>query len=703
MTKLFVQILQMSISASYVIIAILLARLILKKAPKKYSYALWSVAAFRLLCPYTFESIFSLFNLHLGGKEKPAIDLTGVTAAPGTETIVVDTGIPVVSQTIQQVTNTAPAAPVSETIGETIVSAAQEIAPVQQVISSVDIIAWIWVTGVIALFAYGLISYVKLQRKMRMSMPLRDNIRQAYIRTPFILGFIKPTIYIPFDLEPMVENISISHERCHIHRGDHIVKLLSYLILIIHWFNPLCWLAYFDMGKDMEMSVDEYVLSHYRDISRSYSTALLSFSTGKRFALASPLAFGERNVKERIVNAMKFKNATRFVSVIAAVMCILVLVACGTNGTSVGNTGNDETLSPEPYAEKNLYDPLTGIPVEEIIKPVAMTVNNHRFKISTIDYDTGIVNGEVSILPWGISNADIMIQYEDAAGYTNYIVMSSDVRRITEIGGIVEASSTEIDILRQFDVLYVHKARRVYDRRDTENVFERNSILDLDINQEKELATIKEDFAIVDSAYAYMVKGSDVWQYMEENGLSSYHGTNQFLPFTTPDQKIIFSRKASQVNFIASRTEYVGFEYDPQAEMYYKKDDAIIPTDQTLSECVDLQNGEKVQFDNVILLYVDSERINTGILSMVYNFSSGGEGYYFTKGTYERIYWQKGNENEFVFLDENQNTINVNCGKTYIALIPIGDDPLLPYTLKSKDHPEMTDQTSGLEPLEIIA
>ncbi|MBQ7600311.1 MAG: hypothetical protein IJU57_06550 [Clostridia bacterium] len=344
MTKLFVQILQMSISASYVIIAILLARLILKKAPKKYSYALWSVAAFRLLCPYSFGSVFSLFNLHLGKKEKPAIDLTGVTAAPGTETIVVDTGIPVVSQTIQQVTNAAPAAPVSETIGETIVSATQEITPVQQAISPLQIVAWIWLIGVIALLTYGIISYVSLKRKMRMSMPLRDNIRQAYIRTPFILGFLKPTIYIPFDLEPVVENISISHERCHIRRGDPIVKFFSYLILILHWFNPLCWLAYMEMEKDMEMSVDEYVLSHYKDVSTSYSTALLSFSTGKRFALASPLAFGENSVRARIINVISNRRSSRWLSALACLLCVAVLVACGTNG--IRAESDNQTFEP---------------------------------------------------------------------------------------------------------------------------------------------------------------------------------------------------------------------------------------------------------------------------------------------------------------------------------------------------------------------
>ena len=122
MTKLFTQILQMSISAGYVILAILLFRLLLKKAPKKYSYALWSAAAFRLLCPYSISSVVSLFNIHFGGKERPAVDLTGVTADPGSDIIAVDTGIPIISQMIRQVTDVGASVPVNETIGETIVS-----------------------------------------------------------------------------------------------------------------------------------------------------------------------------------------------------------------------------------------------------------------------------------------------------------------------------------------------------------------------------------------------------------------------------------------------------------------------------------------------------------------------------------------------------------------------------------------------------
>lgn len=691
MTSLFVQILQMSISAGYVIVAILLIRLFLKKAPKKYSYSLWSVAAFRLLCPYSISSVFSLFNLHLGKREKPTVDLTGVTVAPGSETIVVDTGIPAVSQTIQQVTNVSPSAPVNETI----VSTAHEISPVQQTISPVDVIARIWIIGVIALLAYGIISYIKLQRKMRMSMPLRDNIRQAYIRTPFILGFLKPTIYIPFDLEPMVENISISHERCHIRRGDHIVKLLSYLILILHWFNPLCWLAYFEMGKDMEMSVDEYVLSHYRDVSRSYSTALLSFSTGKRFALASPLAFGESNVKERIVNAMKFKSASRFVSVIAAVMCILVLVACGTNGNQKAEPNDKEEIIPiTDETEPALFNPLTGFPEEEIVKPVALTINNVRTASSVVNETTGEVEGRKEIRPYGIYNADILIQYEHGGGLTRYIAVYSDVRSLVETGGIVEATMTESDVLNSLDYLSVHNGYYFYIKDDVINSYAEKDIKDLDINKHQEMVSINEDFAFIERHYAWMLDGNSIWEYMNNNGLTACENLRSFLPFAAPEVQVEFSNRAKHITFVLSRAEQIGFNYDSSAEKYYKKESVLtMSSNNTLLDCIDTQNGGILQFDNVILLYVPAESLEKGY-AKVYDFTNGGDGYYFTKGTYEKITWQKGDNNEFVFLDGKQNTVNVNCGSTYIALIPIGEDAL---------EPGVNDRTSEFEPLEIIA
>ncbi len=332
MTIIFLQILKMSISASYVVLAILLIRFLLKKAPKKYSYALWSVVAFRLACPFTINSGFSLFNLPFLNKGEKVIDLSGTPVVPSAGTnAVAGTGtadIPIIS-------------------GE---AATQQITAVQSTVNPLDIVVMIWIIGATVLLTYGIITYIRMKRKMEMSMPLTDNIRQAYVRTPFILGFLKPTIYIPFDLDPEVERIAISHERCHIQRGDHVIKLLSFALLSIHWFNPLCWLAYFAMEKDMEMSCDEYVLSHSDNAHKSYSLALLSFSTGKRFSLASPLAFGENNVKERVVNAMKYKNVSKLITTFAIILCLLTFVACGTNGETATAT-NADTVSTEEAAE----------------------------------------------------------------------------------------------------------------------------------------------------------------------------------------------------------------------------------------------------------------------------------------------------------------------------------------------------------------
>ena len=209
----------------------------------------------------------------------------------------------------------------------------------------------LWIAGIAAMLIYSIVSYLRVKKQANYSLPLRNNIRRMETRTPFILGLVHPTIYLPFGLDPMTENIAVSHERHHLHRKDHLVKLFSYLLLCLHWFNPLCWIAYFEMGKDMEMSCDEYVLSHYREITKDYGTALLSFSTGHRFSLASPLAFGESSIKERILNVMRYRKASRIVTVLAAVVCMAVLAACGTNGT--------QPSEPSPAANEN------GDPVQE--------------------------------------------------------------------------------------------------------------------------------------------------------------------------------------------------------------------------------------------------------------------------------------------------------------------------------------------------
>jgi len=357
MTSFFRQIMQMSISASYVILAVLLCRLLLKHAPKKYSYLLWSVVGFRLCFPFSVSSVLSIFNLTLRRKGQTVIDLTEVPVTYGTaEREILELGVPAATEVLEETVRPAPVPEVlpSGPTGPALTPEITEIQPsvpsvaeVQSAVSSVDlekILCILWIAGIAAMLIYSIVSYLRVKKQANYSLPLRDNIRRMETRTPFILGLVHPTIYLPFGLDPMTENIAVSHERHHLHRKDHLLKLFSYLLLCLHWINPLCWIAYFEMGKDMEMSCDEFVLSHYREISKDYSIALLAFSSGHRFSLASPLAFGENNVKERILNAMRHRKASKIVSVLAAGICIVVLVACGTDSV-LPDKGKDAELT----------------------------------------------------------------------------------------------------------------------------------------------------------------------------------------------------------------------------------------------------------------------------------------------------------------------------------------------------------------------
>ena len=371
MVRLFQSVLQMSISACYVIAVVMVLRFILRKCPKKYSYVLWSAVGFRLCCPYSLPSVISLFNLSFNRNGSTVVDLSEVTEIIGSSgSGSVKVGMPAVSESLDQmlIGSSGTLSPVE---GDLVPFVPAE-APVPAVTQSLSIdpmavLAVVWAIGVSILLIYSFIAYFRVKREVSLSLPVRGNIRKAEIRTPFILGFIRPVIYIPFGLEPAVENIAVSHERHHIKRGDHFVKAFAFVLLCLHWMNPLVWVAYFEMVKDMEMSCDEYVLAHYRDITKSYSMALLSFSVGRQFSLSSPLAFGECSVKERIKNAMKYKIAKKSVSVLAAILCIVALVSCATNGSK-------EEIPGGPSGETDNNIPQENTPQEEIIEYTTPTV-----------------------------------------------------------------------------------------------------------------------------------------------------------------------------------------------------------------------------------------------------------------------------------------------------------------------------------------
>jgi beta-lactamase regulating signal transducer with metallopeptidase domain len=321
METLFLKILNMTLTATYVIVAVLLIRLLLKRAPKKYSYLLWAIVLFRLVCPVSISSELSLFNA-------PPFDMTaaqksgeaalsyvpadiGYMEKPG-----MTVGIPTMNVMISD--SLPPATP------------AASANPMQ---IGIQIGTILWCSGVAALLIYGIVSYFRLKRRLVTAVRLDNYIFESdNIRSPFILGFIKPRIYIPFGLREQERIYVLKHEACHLKRKDHLIKPLAFVVLAFHWFNPFAWLAFVLMAKDMEMSCDEKVLAETGSgIAKEYCNSLLSFAANRRFPSASPLAFGETGIRERVKNILRFRAPKKRVIAFSAATCILAVAVCATN------------------------------------------------------------------------------------------------------------------------------------------------------------------------------------------------------------------------------------------------------------------------------------------------------------------------------------------------------------------------------------
>ncbi len=324
---LFIKIVNMTLTASYCILAVLAARLVLRRAPKKYAYLLWLVVAFRLCCPVSIHSSFSLFNL--GFFEQGVADGNTMTYLNEDAGIQQEsentTGLSIFWENTES--NQWDIGPEGSQR-----DAFNSIHPIQ-VWSSVGTL--LWLAGVVVMLLCGLGSYLLLRRRLRNAVLLRENIYQSeHVCSPFILGFLRPCIYIPFGLEERTLELVLAHERYHLHRRDHWVKLAGYLLLALHWFNPLCWVAFFLMGRDMEMSCDEHVLAQWERSCKPYCNALLFFASNRRSWGPSPLAFGESGAKGRIRNALRWKKPGTWVKVAAVGICLLTMTACGLNPTS---------------------------------------------------------------------------------------------------------------------------------------------------------------------------------------------------------------------------------------------------------------------------------------------------------------------------------------------------------------------------------
>ena len=312
MSEIFLKIVNMSISAGYIVLAVLLLRLLLKKAPKWIMVVLWGIVAVRLICPFSFESVLSL----IPSKEtvSPSI-MTDSTPE-------INAGIPLVNSTLNPI------------IGESLAPApGDSVNPLQ---IWVPVLTAVWVLGMAALLVYTAISYARVRRKIGTAVLLRNAIYQSEnVGSPFVLGLIKPKIYLPFNMNEKEMEYVVAHEMAHIHRKDYLWKPLGFLLLTLHWFNPLMWLGYVLLCRDIELACDEKVIKALDHDGRAdYSEALLTCSVNRRMIAACPIAFGEVGVKARIKSVLNYKKPAFWIILAAMIACVVVAVCFLTNPPS---------------------------------------------------------------------------------------------------------------------------------------------------------------------------------------------------------------------------------------------------------------------------------------------------------------------------------------------------------------------------------
>ena len=305
MTDIFLGFLNRSLAAGILILAVVLVRLVFKKAPRWLLCALWALAAVRLVCPVSIESVLSLIP-----SAEPVQPEIIVSAQPA-----ITSGIPAVDVIVNP--------PLAAAFTP---SPAQSANPLQ---IWTFLAACVWLAGIAALLLYAAVSALRLRLRVRTAVRLEQNVYQSeFVSSPFILGVIRPRIYLPFGLEAGAQAMVLAHERAHLRRGDQLWKPLGYLILAAYWFNPLCWLAYILFCRDIEAACDEKVVRELGEgCKAAYSRALLACSAPKKLITACPLAFGETGVKSRIKSVLNYKKPA-FWLVLAAVLASVAVAVC---------------------------------------------------------------------------------------------------------------------------------------------------------------------------------------------------------------------------------------------------------------------------------------------------------------------------------------------------------------------------------------
>ena len=305
--SLFSRVLNMSLAAGVVILLVVSARFLLRKSPKIFSYILWAAVLFRLLCPLALESRISVFSPF-----EPVFEDT--TSPSQFDEVVYGVSM---SQNEQLLV-------LQEPVEQPVVEEIQPEVPVLEII---------WLAGMVGMLLYGLVGALRLKKHLNSAVWQRDNVFLTdCVGTPFVMGLVHPLIYLPQSISEDEKFYVLVHERYHIERLDHVVKLLAYLALSIHWFNPLVWVAFYLAEKDMEMSCDEAVMDTLGERVRAdYALSLLCYTGHRRMARGTPLSFGESCAKSRVKNLVRWRSPGRLTEIIAGVLCVLLLLTCVTD------------------------------------------------------------------------------------------------------------------------------------------------------------------------------------------------------------------------------------------------------------------------------------------------------------------------------------------------------------------------------------
>lgn len=350
MNELFLRFVNLSISASWIVLAVLILRIVLKRAPKWVNVLLWGIVAARLIFPFSIESALSL----VPSAETIPMNIE-LDVAPA-----IDSGVNAIDSAINPVISTSFAPQPSDSVN-----------PLQV---RIQIASLLWIAGIVAMLLYTAVSYWRLRRMVNTAVLYRDNIFQSEnVSSPFVLGIIKPKIYLPFNMKGQDLEYVVAHEEAHICRRDHWWKPLGFLLLMLHWFNPLMWLAYVLLCRDIELACDEKIIKGLDNEQRAdYTQALVSCSVRHRRIAACPLAFGEVGVKERVKSVMNYRKPAFWIILIAIIACIVVAVCFLTNPENdrdfpllnyenlVSLAADSDTLPVHIGSDSNKYDTIVN-------------------------------------------------------------------------------------------------------------------------------------------------------------------------------------------------------------------------------------------------------------------------------------------------------------------------------------------------------